>query len=323
MTILLIIILLFACLLLFKGRATLHERLFPQLYERVEFPEDHFPATDQNDFQKKVAAGYENMKNASVIICGLTKDDASILPLTIRRIEKTGRCFSDYRVIVYENDSHDNTLDILKNWEAVNPKVKIIAESIQGTEVRQWSRTEKLAHFRNRYLRLIRESSQYSGFDFVIVADMDLKGGWSNDGIATSFARSDWDIVAANSIGYHYLRKTYYDTFALLPKTILKTGGFYKIIGEGWQLRRGDPFIRISSGFGGLALYRKEAILSREYCGSVNGEKKCEHISLNADNSLRCFLNPGQITVTGTQEEKKYMPEAPLTSALYKLLLNW
>lgn len=323
MTIALIFILLFACLLLFKGEKTLHERLFPQLYESVEFPEDHFPAADQNDFPKKVAAGYENMKGLSVIICGITKDDAAILPLTILRIEKTSGYFRDYRVIVYENDSRDNTLEILKNWEAVNPKVKIITESIQCTEVIKWSRTEKLAHFRNRYLSLIRESGQYAGCDFVIVADMDLKGGWSNDGIATSFARSDWDIVAANSVGYHYLRKTYYDTFALLPKTILKTGGLYKIIGEGWQLHRGDPFIRITSGFGGLALYRKEAILSREYSGNINEEKKCEHISLNADNSLRCFLNPGQITVTGTQEEKKYQPESPLIKALHKLLLNW
>jgi len=320
---LLIIIFLVVCLLLFKGTATLHERLFPRLYNSVDFPEDYCPAANQKDFQIKVAAGYQRMKETKVIICGLAKDDADILPLTIARIEKTGSLFQDYRVIVYENDSQDSTPDLLNKWAAANPKVKIITESIAGTPLMQLSRTGKLAYFRNRYLQLIKESGEYGDYDFVIVADMDLKGGWSNDGIATSFARSDWDVIAANSIGYHNLRKTYYDTFALLPKTILKTNWLYKIIGEGWQLRRGDPLIKIQSGFGGLAVYRKAAILYRQYSGIVNGEILCEHISLNADNRLRYFLNPSQITIIGTQEKKKYRTASPLISTLSKLFLNW
>jgi hypothetical protein len=323
LTILLMIFLLFAGLLLFKGTATLHERLFPYIYNSAVFPEDHFPPADHHAFAGEVAAGYENMKGLSAVICGITKDDAAVLPLTIARIEKTGSFFRDYRVIIYENDSRDNTLDLLEKWAAANPRVKILTESISGTEIMQWSRTEKLAHFRNRYLQLIKEDKEYATFDFVIVADLDLKGGWSNDGIATSFARTDWDMVAANSIGYHNLRRTYYDTFALLPKNIFKTGLVYKLFGEGWQLHRGDQFIKIQSGFGGLALYRKEAIIARQYCGIINGEKVCEHISLNTGNEWRCFLNPSQITVTGTQEKKKYQRESPLKSTLNKVFLNW
>jgi hypothetical protein len=78
-----------------------------------------------------------------------------------------------------------------------------------------------------------------------------------------------------------------------------------------------------TSGFGGLALYRKEAIVSRSYAGTVNGQTVCEHVSLNADNSLRCFLNPSQITLIGTQEEKKYQPRSPLSNTLFGLFRNW
>lgn len=166
------------------------------------------------------------------------------------------------------------------------------------------TRTERLAFFRNRYLQHLRESAEYADYDFVMVADLDLKGGWSNDGIATSFAHAGWDVVASNSISYHNLRKSYYDIFALQPKTILNNGFLYKIIGNGWQFRRGDPLIPVQSGFGGLALYRKKSILSRQYEGTLDGQMMCEHVSLNADNSLRCFLNPSQITLIGTQEEK-------------------
>jgi len=323
LTILLIIILVFAGLLIFKGKATLHERLFPRLYNTIDFPEDHFPPADPKNYLRKVAAGYEKMKAVKVVICGVTKDDGAILPLTMARIEKTGGLFRNYRVIIYENDSQDNTPDILKQWQTVNPRVKIITESIADTPLMGITRTERLAFFRNRYLQHIRESGEYADYDFVIVADMDLKGGWSNDGIATSFAHSGWDIVAGNSIGYHNLRKSYYDIFALRPKTILNTGFVYKIIGDGWQLRRGDPLISVQSGFGGLALYRKEAIISRQYSGTVNGQTMCEHVSLNADHSLRCFLNPSQITLIGTQEEKKYQPGSSLGNTLFGLFRNW
>lgn len=323
MAILLAILLLLIGLLLFKGPVTLHERLFPRLYNRVEFPEDRFLPVDPERYFKNVAAGYAKMKDIKVVICGLTKDDAAILPLTIARIEKTGGFFSDYRAIVYENDSCDHTLSILKEWQAANPRVHVLTESIVGTPLLQLGRTERLAHFRNRYLQHLSESGEYTGCDYVLVVDMDLKGGWSNDGIAASFARSDWDIVAANSIGYHYLRKSYYDTFALVPKTILKTGLLYRIIGEGWQLRRGDPLIPIQSGFGGLALYRKEVLLSRRYSGTQSGEPVCEHTSLNADYCLRCFLNPSQMTITGTQEEKKYNRASTWVNFLHRLFLNW
>jgi hypothetical protein len=313
----------FAGLLLYKRTATLHERLFPEWYTSEHFPERHFPARNPSVFREKVAAGYRNMKESSVVLCGITKDDADILPLTLRRIEQTGGLFGDYRVVVYENDSRDDTPAILKVWESANGKVRVLSDSLVGSPILRLPRTERLAWCRNRYLDFIRQSDEYRACDYVIVVDLDLKGGWSYDGLASSFSRFDWDIVASNSIGYHYLRKTYYDLFALKPRTVLKRNWLFRLIGEGWQLRRDDPWITIQSGFGGLAVYRKEKLIPERYAGTLNGEAVCEHISLNADHRLRCYLNPAQITVTGTQEPKGYPPVSPLKKTLYKLFCNW
>lgn len=320
---LLIVLAALAALMIWKRTATLHERLFPGLYRSEVFPEGRFRARNPAAFQKAVAAGYGAMKETSAILCGITKDDASTLPLTIRRIERTGELFRDYRVIVFENDSRDATPAILRRWAAKNPRVRVISESIAGTTIARLGRTERLAWCRNRCLDAIRREEAYRPFEYVIVADMDLRGGWSLDGLASSFGLPGWDVMASNSLGYHYLRRTYYDIYALEPGSVLKRGFLQRLVGEAWQLRRGDPPLRVRSAFGGLAIYRKDRLIERRYAGSRNGKPLCEHRTLNADGRLRCFINPSQITVTGTQEIKGNDPARPAREALRKLFLNW
>ena len=313
---------LLTALLFWKRTATLHERLFPGLYRSEVFPEDRFPARDPEAFRAEVTAGYGAMREGSAILCGLTRDDAATLPLTIRRIERTGERFRDYRVILFENDSRDATPAILKRWAAENPRVRVISESIAGTAIARLGRTERLAWCRNRYLDAIRQDQAYRPFEYVIVADMDLTGGWSLDGLASGFAHPGWDAMASNSLGYHYLRRTYYDIYALDPVSVLRQGFLQRLIGQAWPLRRGDPPIPVRSAFGGLAVYRKDPLLQRRYSGIREGKPLCEHRALNADGRLRCFLNPSQITVVGTQDVKGG-PARPGREALRKLFLNW
>jgi glycosyltransferase involved in cell wall biosynthesis len=315
-TVLLVALAAFTTILVLKGRGTLHEMLYPGLYRSADFPEDRFPAGDHAAFRAKVARGYACMKGASVVICGITKDDAETLPRTIRRIERTGASFREHRVVVFENDSTDGTPAILREWAGRNPNVRILSESLRGLPDFPKDRYGRLACCRNRYL-------DHLNGEYVIVVDMDLRGGWSLDGIASTFAETGWDAVASNSIGYHNLRRSYYDVAALRPRTVLKDGWSYRVFGEGWQLRRGDPMIPVESAFGGLCVYRREVFLSRRYAGASGGVPACEHLALNADGRLRFFLNPSQITVAGTQEAKGYEAKRPWRRHLHRLLRNW
>ena len=314
---------LFAVLLAWKGRGTLHERLYPGLYRRVDFPEDHFPADDGARFRDKTRRGYEKMKRASLIICGITRNDGETLPLTIRRIEKTGSLFGDYRVVVFENDSTDQTPTLLRQWEAQNARVTILSESLRNLPVLSAGRFQILAHCRNRYLNFVNDSRDLDGFEYIMVVDMDLRGGWSLDGLASSFAETGWDAMAANAIGYHNLRRTYYDKLALKPQSLLRNNLFLRLFGEGWQFRRNGPLVPVQSAFGGLCLYRRDALLSRRYSGSSEGRETCEHHALNADGTWRFYLNPGQITVTGSQEAKGYTEKPAWQRGLFRLLRNW
>jgi hypothetical protein len=314
---------LLAALLAYKGTRTLHERLYPEFYRSERFPEDRFPAKDEQDFRKKIARGYDAMNKSSLLICGISRNDEETLPLAIRRIEKTGSCFKDYGVVIFENDSTDRTPDILRSWERENPRVRILSESLRGLPISSRSRFERLAYCRNRYVDDMNAAAEYDRCEWVMVVDMDLRGGWSVDGLASTFADAGWDAVASVSLGYHYLRKTYYDTFALKPKGILKKNWSYRLFGEGWQFRRNDPLIPVQSAFGGLALYRRDIFRTRRYSGLSGGLDVCEHDALNADGKLRFFMNPSQITVVGTQEAESYSSMPPWRKTLYRLFLNW
>lgn len=314
---------LFVLLLACKGKGTLHEFLYPDLYRSVDFPEGRFPARDAAGFREKTRRGYERMKGISLVICGIARNDGETLPRTIRRLEKTGRLFRDYRVVVFENDSTDRTPALLRQWEAENDRVMILSESLLDLPVLSSGRFPLLAYCRNRYLDYLKGSRDLGGFEYVMVVDMDLKGGWSLDGLASSFAETGWDAMAANSIGYHNLRRTYYDKLALQPQSVLKTGLFYRLCGEGWQFRRNGPLAPVRSAFGGLCLYRREALLSRRYSGSFGGRETCEHQALNADGTWRFYLNPSQITVTGSQEAKGYSEKPAWQRSLFLLLRNW
>jgi hypothetical protein len=312
-----------AALLAWKGKETLHERLCRPLYRSADFPEARYPARDAAGFREKAARGYQRMQGMTIVICGITRNDAETLPLAIRRIEKTGALFADYRVVLFENDSRDETLALLRNWEKANAKVTILSDSLRGRPDLAESRFARLACCRNRYRDHIAHTPGLAGYPWVMVVDLDLRGGWSLDGIAASFAEEGWDGVAANAIGYHNLRRTYYDTLALKPSTVLKRTWFHRLIGEGWQLRRGDPLIPVESAFGGLALYRREVFDARRYAGTAGGREACEHHALNADGGLRFFLNPSQITITGTQECREKSGGPAWRSGLARVFLNW
>jgi hypothetical protein len=62
--------------------------------------------------------------------------------------------------------------------------------------------------------------------------------------------------------------------------------------------KRGDPLVAVYSCFGGLGVYRMEAVLGARYSG-----EDCEHVtfhrSMREQGFGRMFLNPHQITLHG------------------------
>lgn len=145
------------------------------------------------------------MKQSRVVICGLARNCATSLECIERRVEETGSLFKDYRVVLFENDSKDTTRLVLKQWQKRNSKVHLIECKIPDCKFGSPTayveggcspnRFERMANFRNQYLAYVNR--HYKKFDYLIVVDMDLKGPWSLDGLASSFGFSNWDGIFA------------------------------------------------------------------------------------------------------------------------------
>ena len=143
------------------------------------------------------------------------------------------------------------------------------------------------------------------------VFDMDIHGAISVDGVATTFAHTDWDMTCAYGVqrcfGVGY---TMYDNMpyreldqdpddvatgvAMITRRISNT--YIRLA----HLQYGDERHQIRSGFGGLAFYTMAGIKDAQYAGGI-----CEHINLHESmrelGQDRIFLNPSMVLIAGQQ----------------------
>lgn len=279
-------------------------RSLPRHLEGMPFAEGEFPVTAWRaaDYLRACSRGYARMRQQRVVIAGLCRDIEHILPATILRVERLAGLFADSRVVVYENDSRDGTAALLRHWAVRDRRVVALTEHRHdpvNPVQRCASRAARMASYRDRCQREIL--ARHRHFDVVIVLDMDLVGGWSEDGVANTFGHDAWDVMGSNGLiyrrsGFAVNEVRQYDTWAyrdddsLQPLTSAQVA---PLVPE-----RGEPPIRVGSCFGGLGVYRMDAFAAGTYAGG-----DCEHVtfhrSLRDRGFGRIFLNPSQITVYG------------------------
>ena len=268
------------------------------------FPEHAFPprAEIAEDYFAACRRGYSMMAETRVAITGLARNVGRILPLTISRIENLARCFADSQVVVFENDSCDDTKLLLSRWASGNRRVDASSETLAdpvNPATRCLDRAGRMAFYRQQCQERVLELCDH--FDAVIIVDFDVQGGFSIDGIASSFGFPGWNFVGSNGLicrrhglAMNTLRQ--YDTWAmrfdegLTPLATATAGGLV--------YERGTPLVPVTSCFGGLGIYTMEAYRAGRYTGD-DLEHATFHRSLIASGHNRLFLNPSQLVIYG------------------------
>lgn len=246
-----------------------------------------------------------------LIICAVVKNAAKRLKMNMDLAIKTGGGFEEYKLVVYENNSTDETKNILKNYR--KPQIKIISEDISLEQIKSqskiWSyeevtgsnhpcRIEQIAKARNKVLDEINKE-EYSHFDYVLWVDLDSKG-WEIESVLSTFKNKDlWDVVYANS-------NPYYDTYALRTEDsflgpevvgefwwqtvptykfsllkyfklkaikILNNLGFLRRINLDEETVR-KRYVKVQSAFNGIGIFRKELLKDCRYDFQLNEELK-------------------------------------------------
>jgi hypothetical protein len=249
---------------------------------------------------KVIAKGLEEVSKHKVIFAGITRDNAEDLPKMLDFMEDFGSKFKDYRVVIFENDSKDNSVEILKKYERRNSKIKIISENFN---LQKRPSIKFLADIRNKYLDEINSSSSYDDFDILIFVDLDMKYGFDLRGILHSFSKIEsWDMVCSN--GIFTKSGKMWDAFAFrndeFPYGLDKLSHevyWSDIVPKIQKIY--DPksdLLPVYSCFGGIGIYKKKFIEGCRY-DSIKGD--CEHIPfhkcMREKNGARIFMNPAQL----------------------------
>lgn len=260
------------------------------------FPESLYPSIS-DDYFDRVACGIDKMKRLDITICGIGKNIESNVQNILAKIYRLGSMFRSYNICIYENDSDDRTLSRLVETSArLNMPLTLKHENLKVEPHKQDKseyRRERMAYARNKYLEFVKESSQ----DYFIVSDLDIITGWSYEGIAHSFS-FDYDVVGSNGLVYEKdengnFCRLFYDTWAYrtlddeeLPQEECNLLNF----------KRGSDLHNVGSCFGGLCIYKREA-LDDDMCYTKDD---CDHVTLHRqmrEKGKKIYLNPSQIVV--------------------------
>lgn len=252
-------------------------------------------------YRDEVAAGRKRARDASVAFVAICRNAMPWLPLTLPLVEETGRCFREWRAFVYENDSEDETKEVLAEWS--DGEQRQVALNLHNrphlNHTTEPVRTHALAEYRTACQWAVRHGPPV---DYVIVFDTDPWGGWSIDGVLNSLAWLERLPVLYGLASYSWCETQqpfgpfamHYDAFAarLNHWTRRDQQWFHH-----WHPVVGSPPVPFRSAFGQLAIYRGSDYLAGKYSGE-DCEHVCFHRSIHGATGRALSLNPSMRCVS-------------------------
>lgn len=260
-----------------------------------------------------------DLSTKELVICGIVRDAEKGLRVNIPIINDFVRYFHEYTIIIYENDSKDATKEILKKWSDEDDKhVHVFMDNLNQQKPTPKSnivscnpfysrkRITKMAYLRNQYMERLERMNIVA--DYLVIVDLDV-AKLNLSAILNSFnSEKEWNAVAANgySLGPN-LKRRYHDTYALTEfgdEINPQTENKIKLLAHKYgTLKNGDNWVRVFSAFGGLAIYKYEAIKGLRYQVLDNNdnrvEVRCEHYSIYKQMAERgydkVYINPAMI----------------------------
>lgn len=229
-----------------------------------------------------------------IVICGVCKNIEKNVPMITKIIENIGTLFTDYRVIIYENNSTDLTAKKLQTWAKRNKRVSVKSEYLTDEYLnscivnklgRNFSRPEIIAKARNIVQRQAM-SPKYVDFPYILWIDMDFAVFPNLEGLIEIFTTNrEWDAIFAYGITKH---KDYWDWYATRS---LEFPFGPELLGHDWyqnfkerersiQLSQTSNWLPVYSAFGGCGIYKKSSVIDCWYSGLVteDTEKIMHHL---------------------------------------------
>lgn len=271
-----------------------------------------------NDFFENAVSSMEQCKNETIIFTGLCQDHGEdIINEWMPKIDLLSSHFKDYRIIIVENDSNDDTREYLLKESERNSKFIVLCDenkpentrtcklgvrSIKDTNDKEGNlikRIDVMGGLRQVYWHYILKN--YGHYDYMCVLDWDLGGFLSVPGFfhGLYYTRFYTDATACNSFYEKNGKFFIYDTYPLLNHHRCDHISKHKkqedqIINLNMRdkifYNSAHP-IQVESAFGGLSIYNIKNIKEKNpnyvnrYC-----PVECEHTTFNRN--LEVYIDP-------------------------------
>jgi hypothetical protein len=237
----------------------------------------------------------KNTKRSAVIV-GCARDCEASLPAVLQNATTIANLYSHAAFVFVENDSADNTREILRKWLSNHAcSFLLCPNKLAAQEPR---RAARLAIARNTYMEWLR-TQHLKQFDHLVVLDFDSVNTnvMSEESLAAAIRFLDSSSqnagVFANQLPY------YYDVWALRHDVWCPGDCLAEINNrpaylprhraiERYVTRRqlnispNTPPIAVRSAFGGLGIYKLDFVWGARYVGLLSdGSEVCEHVAFN------------------------------------------
>lgn len=245
-------------------------------------------------------------------ICGTVKNCGKYLNKVLENMKRIGSIFDDYQIVIYYDNSNDNTLEILKKFQEKNPKMFFYVNRNLASPFR----THNLAIARNFCLNYVRQNIQK--FPFFIMMDCDdVNCKEINIDILKKYLHIDtWDGLSFNT------NPKYYDIWALSIYPFCFSYNhfnnnvkYYDIIQNYidkllTKAKSENKLVECISSFNGFSLYRTSKFLNTYYDGRVRLDI-IPKVNLEAHKNItksklvfkQYFKPDGKVNVDGRYED--------------------
>lgn len=242
-----------------------------------------------------------NLSNPSVVFAGCARNCEPFLEAVLANVASFAAAFDRTGFVFVENDSSDGTLATLQRWIAGRTNAQLLTAT--GIAARQPSRTARIASARNAYLDFIAQS-QLREFEYLVVLDLD-------DVNAGQMSAHDLR-AAVNYLEEHRDHTglfacsdpVYFDVWALRHPTWCPNDVWAEVrsctalpypqaverfvYSRQIHVPADSRPIPVQSAFGGLGIYRLDAVQAGRYVGLTEvGTECCEHVAFNASAGTR------------------------------------
>jgi len=268
--------------------------------------------------QRFLEMGKQHFLSSGVIICCMLRDAEKIITNVRGRLTTLHQHFKNYRLLIVENDSRDNTRERLLEWQAQDSNLTILGcgenQLVCNYDMMKTrghahcsQRITKMASLRNIYLDYIAQKIDHTKYQYTIVLDGDLEGMIYPEGLydtANLFMRDESiDAVACN--GWSATMKQwclkFFDPYAFEfhPSSAQRTLSYWEermpflfhLLRYRFVRYNAKP-LKVLSAFNGLAIYRTKSVVKYRYDSGLasHGRPRCEHKYLHE--KMNMLFNP-------------------------------